>query len=102
MFLNRIRGCQALPLLWKFLVEYPTPQIAIKADVNKLAPSWVANYLIWENMLKMVGDCFCGEKDDTWMKESGFEPEDKALRLYIEWRRQQYELVNRASVDGHS
>ncbi|CAG8782591.1 17102_t:CDS:2, partial [Racocetra fulgida] len=37
MFLNRTRGSQALPFLWKFLDEYPTPQIAIKADINKLA-----------------------------------------------------------------
>ncbi|KAF0392007.1 DNA glycosylase [Gigaspora margarita] len=129
MFLNRTRGCQALPLLWKFLDEYPTPQIAIKADANKLAdllrPLGLQNiraeriikfsqsYLIRPNfssprelfgMGKYAEDSwrlFCGEKDNAWMKGSGFEPEDKVLKLYIEWRRQQYELVNCASVDGH-
>ncbi|CAG8508239.1 37012_t:CDS:2 [Racocetra persica] len=129
MFLNRTRGSQALPFLWKFLDEYPTPQIAIKADINKLADllrplglqniraeriiKFTQSYLIRPNfssprelfgMGKYAEDSwrlFCGEKDDAWMKGSGFEPEDKMLILYVEWRRQQYELANGMSVDGH-
>jgi methyl-CpG-binding domain protein 4 len=37
MFLNRTRGSQALPIMWKFLEEYPTPQKAVLADVHTLA-----------------------------------------------------------------
>ncbi|CAG8734709.1 3992_t:CDS:1, partial [Ambispora leptoticha] len=35
---------------------------------------------------------FCGERDDAWKVNSGFEPEDKVIRMYINWRRQMDEL----------
>ena len=37
MFLNRTRGSQALPLMWKFLEEYQSPQKAVLANVDTLA-----------------------------------------------------------------
>ncbi|CAB4488543.1 unnamed protein product [Rhizophagus irregularis] len=119
MFLNRTRGSQALPIMWKFLEEYPTPQKAVLADVHTLAdllrPLGLQNsraeriikfsyaYLLNSNfktpknlfgMGKYAEDSwklFC-EKDDNWMEEYGLEPEDKILQLYVNWRRHQYKI----------
>ncbi|GBB93482.1 hypothetical protein RclHR1_02180024 [Rhizophagus clarus] len=119
MFLNRTRGSQALPIMWKFLEEYPTPQKAVLADIHTLAdllrPLGLQNsraeriikfsyaYLLNSNfktpknlfgMGKYAEDSwklFC-EKDDNWMEEYGLEPEDKILQLYVNWRRHQYKI----------
>ncbi|CAG8456550.1 3154_t:CDS:2 [Funneliformis mosseae] len=117
MFLNRTRGSQALPLMWKFFEEYPSPQKAVLANVDKLAdllrPLGLQNtraeriirfsytYLLNPDfktpkqlfgMGKYAEDSwklFC-EKDDNWMEEYGLETEDRILQLYVNWRRNQH------------
>ncbi|CAJ0642275.1 1126_t:CDS:2 [Entrophospora sp. SA101] len=109
------KGSQATPLLWKFLEEYPTPYKAIKADVNELVnllrPLGLQNirairiikfscsYLLNPNfstpkelfgMGQYAEDSwklFCGEKDNAWKT---IEPEDKILKMYVDWRREQH------------
>ncbi|RIA94502.1 hypothetical protein C1645_562584 [Glomus cerebriforme] len=131
MFLNRTRGSQALPIMWKFLEEYSTPQKAVLANVDTLAdllrPLGLQNtraeriirfsytYLLnsnFETPKKLFGmgkyaedswKLFC-EKDDNWKEEYGLEPEDKILQLYVNWRRHQYKIskVNEGNIEEES
>ncbi|CAI2170477.1 6273_t:CDS:2 [Funneliformis geosporum] len=127
MFLNRTRGSQALPLMWKFFEEYPSPQKAVLANVDKLSdllrPLGLQNtraeriirfsytYLLNPDfktpkqlfgMGKYAEDSwklFC-EKDDNWMEEYGLETEDKILQLYVNWRRHQHKgLINEEDLE---
>ncbi|CAG8678490.1 7615_t:CDS:2, partial [Acaulospora colombiana] len=109
-FLNRTKGTQALPIMWQFLKEYPTPQKTIKANAVEIADllhplglqyvklfslSYLDNYNFSTpkelfGMGQYAEDSwrlFCGEKDDAWMEGSGCEPMDKMLKMYIIWRR---------------
>ncbi|RHZ75776.1 hypothetical protein Glove_209g109 [Diversispora epigaea] len=114
-FLNRTKGTQAFPIMWKFLEEYSTPQKTIKAGTTKIAnllrPLGLQNIRA-ERLVKFsltylanpdfstpkelfgMGQyaedswrLFCGEEDDAWMEGSGLEPTDKMLKMYINWRR---------------
>ncbi|CAG8633508.1 7862_t:CDS:2 [Diversispora eburnea] len=114
-FLNRTKGTQAFPIMWKFLEEYSTPQKTIKVGATKIAdllhPLGLQNIRA-ERLIKFsltylanpdfstpkelfgMGQyaedswrLFCGEEDDAWMEGSGLEPTDKMLKMYINWRR---------------